>query len=242
MMKLYPTLVVRETALMRLFEAGRYSPYDLETAVDLLAEMKRYVPRWHRIMRIMREIPEKDIRAGPNAGNLRELVLRKARDKGHGCVCIRCREVAMDRPPFGGLQAGCDEREEDDALHLVREEYVASGGTEVFASFEFARSGRLAAFVRMREPSKNAHRDEMRGSCVVRELKVYGRVVPVGARSQNAWQHRGLGRALLEEMERVAKEELDARRLLVTSAVGTREYYRKLGYEKVGPYVGKPLS
>src|SRR5208337_653860 len=89
MTKLYPTLVVRETALAKWAEAGLYRPYPLEEVIDLLAEAKRHVPRWHRIMRIMREIPEKDIRGGADAGNLRELVLQRMREQGNSCQCIR---------------------------------------------------------------------------------------------------------------------------------------------------------
>lgn len=232
MMKLYPTLVVRDTVLSRLYSAGLYKPYDLESVVELLSEMKRYVPRWHRIMRIMREIPEKDIVAGANAGNLRELVLRRVAEKGFKCKCIRCREVALESPE--DLAGG--------ELIMTKEEYGASGGREVFASFEYEGTERVAGFVRMRQPSEKAHRKEMDGSCVVRELKVYGTVVPVDSKNESAWQHRGLGAALLKEMEREAKERFGARRMLVTSAVGTREYYKKFGYERLGPYVAKALS
>lgn len=230
MSKLYPTLVVRETALARQAGAGLYRPYSLEEVVELLANVKRHVPRWHRIMRIMREIPEQDIRGGPGAGNLRELVLRRVGELGFRCNCIRCREVALSTPPSDQTEP-----------RLVTEEYGASGGTEVFASFEYPGMDALAAFVRMRSPSAAAHRPEMDGSCVVRELKVYGRVVAVGAKDVEAWQHRGLGSALLAEMERVARERFGARRLLVTSAVGTRDYYRRFGYERCGPYMSKPL-
>jgi elongator complex protein 3 len=232
MMKLYPTLVVRDTVLARLYRAGVYEPYGLEQVVELLAEMKTMVPRWHRIMRIMREIPEKDIIAGANAGNLRELVLRRVAEKGGRCVCIRCREVALDSP----------EDLQGDELRLVKQVYRASGGTEVFASFEYERSDKLAGFVRMRVPSEKAHRREMEGACVVRELKVYGSVVPVDSRNDSAWQHRGLGVALLREMEKEARESYGAKALLVTSAVGTREYYRKFGYEREGPFVAKALA
>jgi len=231
MMKLYPTLVVRDTALAKWTEAGLYRPYGLEEVVALLAEMKRYVPRWHRIMRIMREIPEKDIRGGADAGNLRELVLRRVKELGYVCNCIRCREVAMETP----LDGGPSEPE------LVTEDYTASGGVEVFASFEYPETKKIAGFIRMRSPSGSAHRKEMEGSCVVRELKVYGRVVSVGNKNADAWQHRGMGTALLAEMERVARDRFGARRLLVTSAVGTRNYYRKFGYEPLGPYMSKPL-
>ena len=232
MMKLYPTVVVEGTALAMMCEAGLYEPYDLETVVDLIAEMKRHVPRWHRIMRIQREIPENDVVAGSKAGNLRELVLRRVKERGFSCGCIRCREVALDLP--SDLLG--------DELALRSESYPASGGTEVFSWYEFAGAGKLAGFVRMRAPSDEAHRPEMRGACVVRELKVYGRVVPVGARSETGFQHRGLGSSLLGEMEREARERFDARTLLVTSAVGTRDYYRRFGYERVGPYMGKRLA
>ncbi len=104
------------------------------------------------------------------------------------------------------------------------------------------KANKIAGFARMRKPSEKAHRKEMEGSCVVRELKVYGKVVAVGRKDEEAWQHRGLGAALLREMETVAREGFDAKRLLVTSAVGTRDYYRRFGYAEVGPYMGKPLK
>ncbi len=233
MMKVYPTLVVGGTALARMHKRGDYEPYDLETVVELLSEMKRFIPGWHRIMRIQREIPALDITAGIRLGNLRELVLNRVREKGRACRCIRCREVALNDP---------HELERDDELSLVTARYQASGGTEVFVSSEYRRSEKIAGFVRMRVPSDHAHRAEMRSSCVVRELKVYGRVVPVGERNGTAWQHKGLGSALMNEVERLAKEQFDARRILVTSAVGTRNYYRALGYEQLGPYVAKRLD
>jgi elongator complex protein 3 len=235
MMKLYPTTVVRGTALAKMCEAGLYKPYDLETVVKMIAEMKVHVPPWHRIMRIQREIPEADITAGNKAGNLRELVLARVKENGQSCGCIRCREVAMDSP------SDVREGEEGD-LVMRRESYAASGGTEVFATYEYERTGKLAGFVRMRSPSEKAHRAELGGkACIVRELKVYGRVVSVGSRDEQAFQHRGLGHSLLEAMEKEAAEAFDARTLLVMSAVGTRNYYRKFGYERAGPYMAKSL-
>jgi elongator complex protein 3 len=236
MMKLYPTAVVKGTPLARMCEAGLYKPYDLETVVRLIAEMKVHVPPWHRIMRIQREIPEADIVAGSKAGNLRELVLARVKANGRSCGCIRCREVAMDSP--SDLRDG-----EEGDLVLRRESYAASGGTEVFATYEYERTRKLAGFVRMRAPSEKAHRDELGGTaCIVRELKVYGRVVSVGSKDEQAFQHRGLGRSLLEAMEKEAREGFDSHTLLVMSAVGTRNYYRKFGYERSGPYMAKTLG
>ena len=45
----------------------------------------------------------------------------------------------------------------------------------------------------------------------------------------------------MQEAERIALEEFDAKKLLVISAIGTREYYRRLGYTREGPYMVKQL-
>ncbi len=233
MSKLYPTLVVPGTALARQFEAGLYEPYSLDTVVELLSEMKRFVPEWHRIMRIQREIPANEIEGGVDNGNLRQLVLQRAREKGFSCRCIRCREVVLREPATLG---------EDDALRYREVKYDASGGREIFGAFEFTRSRIIAGFARLRVPSAAAHRKEMKNAAVVRELRVYGRTVRVGNREVAAWQHRGLGTEMMRRMEAEASEEFDAKTLLVTSAVGTRNYYRKLGYERDGPYMAKSLG
>ena len=230
MLKLYPTLVIPRTALAKMMGSGLYEPYGLETVVDLLSDMKKFVPKWHRIMRIQREIPANEISGGVKYGNLRELVLVRAREKGWRCNCIRCREVALSDP---------SDLDEDDELRYREERYSASDGVEVFGSYEYEKTNRMAGFVRLRMPSAKAHRPEMAGSTVVRELRVYGRQVEVGERKANAWQHRGLGARLLRHAERVSLEDFDARRVLVTSAVGTRNYYAKMGYEKLGPYMAK---
>ena len=110
----------------------------------------------------------------------------------------------------------------------------------MFGSFDFVKSGLIAGFARLRLPSGSAHRPEVKGAAIVRELRVYGRAVGVGLRERSAWQHRGLGGSLMLQMERAAAS-FGAKKLLVTSAVGTRNYYRRLGYEREGPYVAKRL-
>ncbi len=64
----------------------------------------------------------------------------------------------------------------------------------------------------------------------------------LGERQQNEIQHSGLGKNLMNHAEKISKEEFDAKKLLVISAVGTREYYKKLGYSLNGPYMAKELS
>jgi elongator complex protein 3 len=78
---------------------------------------------------------------------------------------------------------------------------------------------------------------------LVRELHVYGELVPVGESAREcAWQHRGLGSALLAEAEKISKEEYDAKKISVLAGIGARQYYLKHGYAREGPYVAKTLD
>ncbi|MEQ2171851.1 Elongator subunit [Goodea atripinnis] len=52
---------------------------------------------------------------------------------------------------------------------------------------------------------------------------------------------QGFGMMLMEEAERIAREEHGSEKLAVISGVGTRNYYRKMGYELEGPYMVKQL-
>lgn len=230
-LKVYPTLVVPGTALHKLWLAGRYEPISEEGAVRFLVELKKRCPEWVRIMRVDRDIPTHQIAAGPNRTNLRELALAEMARQGARCRCIRCREaghVAQRGIPVA-----------HDGLQLREVCYEASEGTEWFLSFEDPRSDALAAFLRLREPSPEPWKPEARGALLVRELKVVGAEVPIGARGEGL-QHRGLGKALMERAEALARER-GAGRVLVTAGVGVRPYYRRLGYERLGPYMAKPL-
>jgi elongator complex protein 3 len=133
-----------------------------------------------------------------------------------------------------------------DDVGLVVERYPASDGEELFLSFEDVKHDILIGLLRLRYPSERAHRPEAKvaRSTLVRELHVYGPLVPVGDRevSTSAWQHRGYGAKLLEEAERISREEFDARKVIVLAGIGTRNYYRRFGYEREGPYMVKELS
>ena len=96
--------------------------------------------------------------------------------------------------------------------------------------------------MRLRKPSELTHRDEITtNSCIVRELHVFGKSIKIGEHDKNSIQHSGLGRKLMDEAEKISREDFDARKLLVISAVGTREYYKKSGYSLDGPYMSKRL-
>jgi elongator complex protein 3 len=231
MLKIYPTLVLKHTGLYNMHKNGKYPSYSEDELINIIVEVKKIVPEWVRIMRMQREIESKDIIAGPRSGNLRQIVLKNLRQQGYTCRCIRCRET--------GLQRRYPSEKE---VELRRIDYSASGGQEIFLSYESKRGGdTILGFLRMRKVAK-PHRDELDSSAVVRELHIYGQVINIG-RSDNgdSYQHRGLGMKLLQEAERISKEELGVNKIAVISAVGTRQYYKKLGYLQDGPYVSKVL-
>jgi elongator complex protein 3 len=228
MLKIYPTLVVPGTALYNDWKEGRYAPYETDTAAELLAREKAELPPYVRIQRIQRDIPARLIAAGVRHGNLREIARARLRAQGLRCRCLRCREPGRGATP-------------DPAnLEIRAQTYEASGGREEFLSWEDPSTDVVAGFLRLRFPGSGTSGGL--SDPVVRELKVLGTEVPVdaSAHSGGEYQHRGLGRALLEVAEEKARSE-GYRSLFVLSAVGTREYYRKLGYERAGPWMSRPL-
>jgi elongator complex protein 3 len=237
MLKIYPTLVVKHTGLYKLYMQGKYHPYSDNDLMDVLFAVKKIVPPWMRIMRIQREIEPRDIIAGSKNGNLRQMVLKKMHKMGLRCKCIRCREAGLQRRYLS-----------DQEIKMNRMDYLASNGLEVFLSFESIDKLTILGFLRLRKVMDSC-RKELRDydsdcpcAAIVRELHVYGQMLNVGKDGdKESSQHKGYGLQLMQEAERIAKEEFGVHKLSVISAVGTREYYKKLGYVKNGPYVSKML-
>jgi elongator complex protein 3 len=231
MLKIYPSLVIENTPLYEEHKQGKYTPYSDEDMIKVLTEVKRNIPKWVRIMRVQREISPKEIIAGPKSGNLRQIVHQNLAKQGLTCKCIRCREAGLS-----------NKKSEPKDIKLNRIDYDSSEGKEIFLSFE-DKDESIYGFLRLRKPSDKAHRDEIsKDSCIVREIHVYGKSLKLGEKGDDEIQHSGLGKKLMREAEKISKEEFDAKKILVISAVGTREYYQKLGYSLYGPYMSKILN
>ncbi|MGD1837192.1 MAG: tRNA uridine(34) 5-carboxymethylaminomethyl modification radical SAM/GNAT enzyme Elp3 [Nitrososphaeraceae archaeon] len=239
MLKIYPTLVLKNTGLHKLYTDGMYIPYTNDDLINVLIEVKKFVPPWLRIMRIQREIESTDILAGPKNGNLRQIVLEKLRKDGFSCQCIRCREIGLNKiNPY------------DTEIILNRIDYIASGGNEIFLSLESENNHNILGFLRLRNipnPKRIELQDKnnsITNACIVRELHVYGSLVDIGNSSSSisTYQHKGFGHKLMKEAEKIARNEFNVRKLSVISSVGTRSYYKKLGYNQNGPYVTKILK
>jgi len=82
---------------------------------------------------------------------------------------------------------------------------------------------------------------EIKDSAFIRELHTYGQLVNVGKNDAEASQHKGWGKKLVIEAEKIAKKN-KYYKIAVISGVGVRGYYRKLGYKKVGTYMMKKLN
>lgn len=229
-LKIYPTLVTEGTQLHGMWELGNYEPLEVEEAVELLAKVKSILPKWVRLQRIQRDIPAYQVLAGIRKSDIRELAKRRLHEMSGKCRCIRCREVGHRKLPVN----------EPLNIELTTEEYEACGGREHFISFEDVEKDILIGFIRLRFP-KAPHRQELAGAALVRELHVYGSMVAPGeSAGREQWQHRGYGEELLAEAEKTA-HSAGYEKIAVMSGIGVRDYYRKFGYEREGPYMTKKI-
>ncbi len=224
-LKIYPTLVTPGSEIEDLWQKKGYFPYAEDELVDLIAYAKSLIPEYIRLQRIQRDIPAKLIVAGSKHSNFRQLAQNRLKESGKRCRCIRCREI-------GRLPSLAES-----AIQVL--EYAACGGKEHFISAVSDDS--LIGFARLRFPSMT-YRPELESAALLRELHVYGSLVPVGKDAESEeWQHRNYGKDLLLRAEEIARSA-GFHRLAIMSGIGVRPYYRRQGYERRGPYMIRELS
>ena len=228
-LKIYPLMVFKGTKVYDWWKEGKYKPLTTEEATEEIIEMKKYVPKYCRIMRVQRDIPTKYSEAGVDITNLRQHIHKIMDKRGLKCNCIRCREPRGRKVDFSSVK-------------MNRIDYKASGGDEIFLSYDDTKNDILLGFLRLRIPNKPFRKEITEESAGVRELHVYGEAIPIGDKTEdNSMQHRGFGRKLLKEAERIAREEFGKREMLIISGIGVKEYYKKFGYKKKGVYMSKRI-
>ncbi len=239
MLKIYPCLVIKGTKLYDWWKDGKYTPYSLDELINLIAEIKQHLPPYVRIQRIMRDIPAFLIEAGCKKSNLRQLVDKRLKELDINCNCIRCREYGIIKRDKN-IEEGFFNN-----IKLNRLDYKASLGQETFLSYENNKEGYLVGYLRLRKPSEFAHRPELRDgkTMIIREVRVVGELVPKDAipRNNNQLQHRGYGKLLMENAEKIAVEDYNSKKLAVISGIGARDWFYKMGYKLDGYYVSKKL-
>jgi elongator complex protein 3 len=229
-LKIYPTQLLPGTRLAEAWRRGENLPYSSDELVELLADLKPTIPRYCRVNRIVRDIPSHHVLEGNRRTSLRQDVSRALRERGRACSCIRCREVRSAPIPDDGLQP-----------HSLS--YGAAGGTERFLSFDTA-DDRLAGYLRLwlpGEASVSTGLPDLEQSAIIREVHVYGPSLELGDSSNGAAQHSGVGARLVAWGEDLAAQA-GFRRLAVIAAIGTRPYYRRLGYHLGESYMLKSLD
>ena len=239
MVKFYPCLVIKGTELYTDWENKKFEPLLEDKAVKLLADIKSTLPKWVRVMRVNRDIPSNIISAGIKKTNLRQLVHEELIKQGKKCNCIRCREIGLlgriDNNPKLNPNYSPDLNPK-----LSTEFYDASGGEEAFISFESKDA--LFGFVRLRKPANPFLKQINSRTALIRELHVYGKSLPLHKRDAISSQHTGLGKELMLEAQKVAKERFGADKIVVISGLGVREYYKNnFNYKKDGPYMSKKI-
>ncbi len=224
-LKIYPTLVTPGSGIEDLYHQGGYDPYPEPDLVDLIARAKATIPPYVRLQRVQRDIPAKLITAGSIHGNLRQMARARLEEMGGSCRCIRCREAGRSSP------------EGTPSVEVLS--YPCCGGMEHFISAVAGDS--LIGYARLRFPG-TIETPELEDASLVRELHVYGPVVPLGKHAGALeWQHRSYGALLLGKAEDLSRSE-GFRRIAVLSGIGVRPYYRRRGYEGRGPYMVKELA
>ncbi|MDD2732094.1 MAG: tRNA uridine(34) 5-carboxymethylaminomethyl modification radical SAM/GNAT enzyme Elp3 [Candidatus Pacebacteria bacterium] len=233
LLKIYPCAILKQAPLYRLYRKGAYKPYDEKQLINLLKEIKKKIPYYVRVQRLIRDIPSQSIIIGPaKISNMRQ-ILKQARGKENWhCKCIRCREVKESYDP-----------KTINTLKLFREDYNASGAKEIFLSYEDKSREKLYSLLRLRIPLKDKENpfSVLKSSAIIREVHTYGRLNPIGHTLSKSPQHKGFGKKLIEKAEKIAKEEFGLNKIAVISGIGVRGYYRKLGYTLKDSYMVKRM-
>jgi len=229
MLKIYPCVVLKNSSLYKIWQKGEFKAYNDKKLAKLLIEVKKRIPKFVRLIRVIRDIPAEYIVAGSKISNLRQLLEADQVENNWKCKCIRCREIRE-----GEIKL--------DELVLEREDYETSVGKEIFLSWEKKSTDKMAAFLRLFLPA--IYNEEkvlpvLEGCALIRELHTYGRLVPVAEKGKQS-QHRGLGSSLIREAEEVSKKA-GYKKMAIISGIGVRDYYRKLGYRLDDGYMVKSL-
>jgi len=241
MIKIYPCVVLKTAELYQEWKRDEYRPYGDKQLLEMLIKFKTAVPRYCRISRLVRDIPSTSIIAGNPVTNLRQVIKTLMAKRGLRCNCLRCREI--------GHAAKDDSKLLLAGPRLFDDAYESAGGLEHFLSFEDKKRRAVFAFCRLRLPGVEpigprgellTLLPELRGAAFIRELHTYGHLVPIDTDDPDASQHKGLGKKLMAEAERLARRA-GFKKMAVISGVGVRGYYQKLGYRLEGTYMVKDI-
>jgi elongator complex protein 3 len=229
-LKIYPNQLLEQAELYEIWQRGEFQPYTTEELIELLVDIKPTIPRYCRVNRIIRDFPSTYVVEGNRRTSLRQDAQHELKRRGLRCQCVRCREI-RGKPV------------EPEQLELRDLRYGAGAADEHFLSFVTPQD-RLAGFLRLslpRSDSPDIGLPDLEQAALVREVHVYGQSLEIGDASDGVAQHQGLGAALVEQAEAIARNH-GYGRMAVIAALGTRGYYARLGYSLGESYMVKSLE
>jgi elongator complex protein 3 len=224
-LKIYPTMVIKNSALARWRQKHLYKSYSDETLLKTLFTIYKLLPNYVRVQRLIRDIPAQDILAGSTVSNLHEYLDKLFLKNKTPILEIRSREITGKIPSKN--------------LILKKTVYEASGGKEYFLEY-VDRNNSLYGLLRLRVSDNNLKFYKVFPNKVglIREIHVYGE--STNFKKPGPIQHKGLGTQLLKEAEKIAKLQ-HCSSLAIIAGVGVRSYYRKKGYRLLQTYMYKKL-
>jgi len=218
-LKIYPCQVIPGSELENWYWSRKYIPYNKKETEKILIKMLKAVPRYCRVMRVMREIPPEYIIAGTIKIDLRKTIEEELRKNNIKLKEIRYREIGFNPT-------------ENFDINLKITKYKASEGDEYFLEIVNSEDI-LFGLLRLRIKKDLG---------IIRELHVYGKSLKLGEKIKfQEVQHKGLGKWLMKEAEKICLQK-KIKKLKVISGVGVREYYKKIGYYLEDEYMVKRLS
>lgn len=230
-LKIYPTSVIQNTPLFKLYKDGIYKPYTEDELLNVLSNTIPYTPRYCRLSRIIRDIPSGEIVAGNKKTNLRQIAEERIKKEGNKLQDIRSREIKNENISWDNLE-----------LEIIK--YNTSIGKEYFISYKTKDTDKICGFLRLCIPNilnrKLNYMIELRDSSIIREVHVYGKALNIDEKDSNKTQHLGIGKKLLEISGNITKKN-HIKKISVISAIGTRGYYRKNGFREGNLYMFKEI-
>jgi elongator complex protein 3 len=229
--KLYPCTLVLSSRLVKHYQDGSWQPYSEPELIDVLTIDVMNTPAYTRISRMVRDIAAPDIVAGNKKTNLRQMVENKLAQSTKQPQEIRYREINRDQAEIENLALDCIE-------------YSTTATQEYFLQWVTAEK-RIVGFLRLSLPKPDylaEHQDDLPikpNEAMIREVHIYGAVARLKTSGEGA-QHYGLGRRLIDIACDIAKAS-GYQKINVISSVGTREYYRNLGFYDNGLYQQREL-
>jgi elongator complex protein 3 len=259
--KIYPTSVTTTsdkdieevfTVIEKWFTDGKYVPYSYQELEEVLRYAKNLVPNHIRISRIFRDIPVANIIGGADIPHMRQKVQKLMAVNDEYCKCIKCREIRSREIDVSRIRYDVEHYKAQEGIEYFITANYPPSDTELDAMDKAEQlrmthlGSYLIGFCRLRIQGTDSSLDYLpvlKGAAIIRELHVYGKMVPsyLSKCMVSNTQHRGIGSRLVTMAETIAVNN-GKTKMAVISGVGVRRYYQnKLGYTLEDNYMVKKL-